>query len=901
MKIINLRVLKGPNYWSIHHKVIVAQLDIGEFEDIPSNQMDGFHHRIQQVLPGLHEHYCSEGRPGGFLDRVMAGTWIGHIVEHIALELQSLAEMPCNFGKTRNTGQKGIYNVVFSFEEERAGLFALDSAVRIAEALAQGIHYDVFDDVEALKKIAVEDKLGPSTTAIINAALSKGIPYLRLDTGSLVQLGYGNRQKRIEATITEGTSNIAVDLASDKHRTKQFLKESSIPVPAGSIIADISELGNVVNEFGFPLVTKPYNRNQGKGVTINIKNYDEAQSGFEAAKAFSDRVIVEEFIPGDDYRLLVVNTRLVAAARRVPAMVTGNDHSTIRELVDMANQHPSRGYDHENILTIIRLDESTEDMLRKQHITLDAVPPLGKKVFLKQTANLSQGGTAEDVTDLVHPEIAALAERAARIIGLDICGIDLIAEDISQPVAKGKAVIVEVNAAPGFRMHTNPAIGHPRPVGEAVVDMLFHGKYDGRIPIVAITGTNGKTTTARLLAHLARKAGYVVGLTTTEGIYINGTRIEEGDCTGATSSQKILRDKSVNFAVLECARGGILRSGLGFDKCDTGIVTNVAEDHIGLNGIWTIQEMAEVKAVVPESVKPDGLAILNENNEFAYRIKDRLKCAVALFSINSRSHRIVEHCKKGGIAAFYEEGKVILMNSHKVILSEYVEDIPIAFGGRAPFMIENILAAILAAYFNRIDIKYISEGLHSFVPSYENTPGRLNHIKFRNFNFILDYAHNMHGLEALSIYLRQIHATQKVGIISAPGDRRESDIIGIGKAAAEIFDIIIIRIDEDPRDKKPAEIADLLRTGIKLSRKKRAVEIIEKETDAITHAFSNAIWGSLIVLFSENVRKSFELITELKNKDERMTLENVVSSQNPYVLRVGKNNLYEYTKRKAIR
>lgn len=901
MKILNIRTLSGPNYWTINHRVIEARLDIEEFEDIPSDKIDGFFFRMQSLLPGLEDHHCSEGKPGGFLSRVKSGTWIGHIVEHIALELQSLANMPCYFGKTRSTEKRGIYNVVISYDEERSGIYALNAAVAISESLARGVNYDVSLDIENLKKIAAEDKPGPSTMAIINAAKKRGIPQIRL-AGSLIQLGYGCKQRRIDATITDNTSCIAVDLASDKQKTRELLSKASIPVPEGRIIYDLSQLQDAINEIGYPLVMKPYNGNQGKGIHVDIRDYKEAEAGFESAREYSNGVIVEEFIPGKDYRLLVINFKLVAAACRFPAFVTGNSISTVKELVDLTNKSPERGIDHENILTRIKLDESTLNLLSKQNISLDSVPEAGRKVMLKQTANLSQGGIAEDVSQIVHPEIAEIAERAARIIGLDVCGIDLMAQDISSPLSISKATIIEVNAAPGFRMHTNPTIGLSRPVGEAVVNMLFGAKNDGRIPITAITGTNGKTTTARLLAHIARHAGYSVGLTTTEGIYINNTLIEEGDCTGLGSTRKILHDRIVNFAVLECARGGILRNGLGFDFCNTAIVTNVAEDHLGLNGIETVEDMAHVKAIVPETVLPDGLAILNENNEYTFRMKNRLKCSVAFFSINGKSSRLLEHCRKGGIVAFYQNGFITLMNGRKVILTMNVADIPLTFNGRAPFMIENTMAAVIAAYFNRIDTGYITEALRSFTPSFENAPGRLNKINFRDFDFILDYAHNMHGIEALGQYIRQVPATQKTGIITAPGDRRESDIIGIGKASAEIFNRIIIRIDDDPRGRKPAEIADLLRTGIRLSAKNPVIEVIEKEYEAILHACSTAVKNSLIVLLSDKIKKSFEFLIDLKNKEEQARAEDVFKTPNPYVLRLGKNNVYMYTKtRETVR
>jgi cyanophycin synthetase len=707
--------------------------------------------------------------------------------------------------------------------------------------------------------------------------VKRHIPYIRLDKGSLVQLGYGSLQRRVFATVTDGTSNIAVDIATDKHKTKELLQAANVPVPHGHIVSGIEELAEVIARTGFPLVIKPNDGSQGRGVTLNINNAEEAIAAYERARRHSEEIVIERYYSGADYRLLVINYRLVAAAKRTPAMVTGDGISSVRELIRKTNLDPLRGEDHEKILTRIRIDQHTEDFLRCQEMTLDSIPAKGKKVYLKQTANLSTGGTSEDVTDLIHAEIRSMAERVARVIGLDICGIDFISGDISVPLKQGKGVVLEVNAAPGFRMHTHPYSGKPRQAGEAVAEMLFPGTNNGRIPIIAITGTNGKTTTTRLIAHIASTAGYKVGYTTTEGIYINGEMVEEGDCTGPVSAERVLRDTTVDFAVLECARGGMLRSGLAFDECDVGIVTNVAEDHLGLKGINTLEEMASVKSIIPESVSRNGVVVLNENNEFTYNMKNRVNCRVALFSANPVSSRIAEHCKNGGLAATYQHGRITVCQGSRVILRENVENIPSAFGGRAIFMIENILAAILAACAKNIRIHHILKALHSFMPSFENNPGRMNLIRFRNFDFMLDYAHNFHGITALGSFIRQFDSDNKVGIISAAGDRRDVDIFNIGKASAEVFDKIIIRIDEDTRGRKESEIIDLLYAGITHSDRNFPVEVIMNEQDAIYQSVTHAVPGSLIVLFSDNVKKSFDLIRELKKKEEEPVYEETLS------------------------
>lgn len=882
MKILDIHTLKGPNYWSLNHKLVNLRLDIGKYEEIPTNEIEGFYNRMTQLLPGLHEHHCSEGQPGGFYERVKRGTWLGHVLEHIALEIQTMAGMTVGYGKTRSTHEKGVYSIVFAYEEERAGIYAAHAALRITVALATGREYDLQADIDHLKLIASEDRLGPSTSAIVKAAVERGIPILRLDKGCLVQLGYGNAQRRIEATITDQTSSIAVDIASDKERTKSLLRSASIPVPEGDIISEKEELTEIIEEIGFPLAIKPHNGNQGKGVSLNLRTAEEAMDAYLKAKTYSNEVIVEKFFQGSDFRLLVINYRFVAAAKRTPAMVIGNGINTIRELIDQANLDPSRGHHHECILTKIKIDKHTEEFLRFQEITLEDVPPQGQEVYLKRTANLSTGGTSEDVTEHVHPEIISMAERVARTVGLDICGIDFISEDISKNLKEGKGIVIEVNAAPGFRMHTNPSKGMPRPVGENVIDMMFHRNNNGRIPIVAITGTNGKTTTARLIAHIAETAGFTVGTTSTTGVYINHEVIEEGDCTGPVSSGKVLRDPTVNFAVLECARGGILRSGLAFDQCDVGIVTNVAEDHLDLKDIHTVADMAEVKSVIPELVKKDGMAILNENNEYTYQMKQKLKCTVGLFSINSYSPRIKEHCNNGGIAAVYRDGEIILLKGNTVVLSEQVDNIPASFGGKALFMIENIMAAMLASYARFINIKFIVEALRSFAPTFENIPGRMNYMEFENFRFLLDYAHNFHGISALGSFIKEVDAVQKVGIISAVGDRREVDIINMGKASAEIFDKIIIRVDEDTRGRSESEIIDLINSGIQASQKELSVEVIKNEQEAIRYAIESAVPDSLIVLLSENIKKSYELLKSFTPQEKELMVDNISTEDIPY-------------------
>ena len=607
MKIVKVQALRGPNIWSIQRKKLIQmRLDLEEMEQFPTNKIDGFRERIEAMFPTMIEHRCSEGCRGGFFSRVERGTWMGHVIEHIALEIQSLAGMETGFGRTRETKTPGTYNVVFSYTEENVGLFAAESSVAIVEALIAGTEYDVEADLQKMREIRERVRLGPSTGSIVEEAVSRNIPWIRLGTNSLVQLGYGINQMRFQATITCKTSSIAVDIACNKEQTKKMLDMASIPVASGSICTDEEGLSDTIKKIGYPIVLKPLDGNHGKGASINVTNWEDAVAGLAFAQVYGKRVIVEKFITGFDFRILVIDNKLVAAAKRVPAHIIGNGTNNIQELIDITNLDPRRGYGHENVLTQIDVDRDTEDLLEKLGYTLETIPRIGEIVFLKSTANLSTGGTSVDVTDMMHPENIFLAERISRVIGLDICGVDIMAENLTQPLKENGGVILEVNAAPGFRMHLAPSEGLPRNVAAPVIDMLYPPGKSCRIPIIAVTGTNGKTTTTRLLAHIVKNNGFKVGFTTSDGIYIQNHMMEKGDTTGPLSAEYILRDPTVEFAVLETARGGILRSGLGFSLCDIGIITNIQEDHLGLSDIHTLDDLARVKATVVKNIKKSG-------------------------------------------------------------------------------------------------------------------------------------------------------------------------------------------------------------------------------------------------------------------------------------------------------
>jgi len=878
MKILNLRTTDGPNYWSIRrHQLVIMTLDLEEMEDRPTHLIPGFYDRMTTLLPTLYQHRCSAGEEGGFLGRVQKGTWMGHVIEHIALEIQTLAGMNTGFGRTRGAGRKGVYHVVFSYMDAEAGRHAAYAAVRIAGALIAGNDYNLRPDIAALAAIYTKNKLGPTTEALVHEARKKNIPVLRLNDASLIQLGYGASQRRIEAALASTTSHIAVEIAADKDATRRLLAANGIPVAKGNKCNNETTLLQVIAGIGYPVVIKPLDGNHGKGVTINISDEGMALQALLAAKNHSEEVICEQFIKGHDFRALVIDGRFIAAALRKPASVTGDGLHSIQELIDIINRHPDRADGHDNILTRITIDSSTLQCLRDQGYTLHTVPPDGKEVHVKGTANLSTGGTAMDVTDDVHPSNRTLFERIARLIGLDICGIDIMAPSLSQPLKENGGVILEVNAGPGLRMHLQPSHGQPRNVAAPIIDMLFPPGQTGRIPIISITGTNGKTTTTRLIAHIGRAAGYKVGCTTTDGIYIGDQLIETGDCTGPHSARTVLRDPWVDLAVLECARGGLLREGLGFDRCNIAVITNVAEDHLGMDGIDTLEKLARVKGVLAESVAPDGYAVLNADDDYVYQMKDGLSCKVALFSLHAQNPRIREHVRQGGLAAINYNGYVCLVQKGIMNRLKKVKDIPLTFGGDATFNTANILAATLAAHVQGISAERITAALTSFIPSPLTLPGRMNIFNFGAYKVIADYAHNAHGLQTIAGFLKKIPASLRLGVIAGVGDRRDQDIISLGAEAARIFDEIIIRLDKDLRGRTADELISLLTQGIRHVHSQKKITVIPDEKESILTVLRQARRDMVATIFVDDVTGCLQLLQHALDSGAYTLREKIVA------------------------
>ena len=872
MQILEIRTLRGPNYWSGYwKKVIVMRLDIGDYEDKPTDAIEGFYDRMVELMPTLRTHGCSYQEEGGFLRRVEEGTWAGHVIEHFALELQTLAGMDTGFGRTRETSERGIYNVVFSYMEEEVGRYAARAAVQVFLDIAEQKPVDeirarIARDVQRMREIREDVRFGPSTGSLVEEAESRGIPYIRLNDQSLVQLGYGVYQKRIQATTTANTNMIAVDIAGNKHATKKLLGDMGVPVPRGYRIRDIDELEKTLELVGYPAVIKPLDGNHGRGATVGIKTTEAGRIAFEKAKEYSRWVIVEQQLQGSDFRALVVNNRLIAVAERIPAHVVGDGKKTIQQLIDETNADPRRGYGHEKVLTLIEIDGQTMRCIASAGYTLESVLPKGEQLFLKTTANISTGGTAIDRTDEVHPHNAFLFERIARIIGLDVAGIDIIAPNVSEKLADNSGGIIEVNAAPGFRMHLAPSEGIGRNVAEHVIDMLYPPGSPSRIPIISITGTNGKTTVTRLIAHLLRGSGLTVGYTTTDGTYIQNQQIVQGDNTGPVSAQLVLKDPTVQVAVLETARGGIIRAGLGFDHCDIGIVTNIAADHLGLKDVNTLEDLARVKSVVPRAVSRRGYAVLNAEDPLVYKMRELVEGKCVYFSMDENHPNIKRQAEKGRTSCILENGYVTILKGKWKVRIEKVVNIPLTYGGRAEFMIQNVLAATLACFVHGVSLEDLRVGLTTFNAGTAQTPGRLNFVEIGDTTVLMDYAHNPAGMRGLTNFTRKLPNKYRTVVLNGTGDRRDDDIREFAKIAAENFDRIVIRAGHYLRGRSEEEMFGLLQEGIAQSEHKPQVRIISDSRTAIHHAIKHARKGELVVTLADLVPMDIGYVQEYRDE-----------------------------------
>ena len=882
MQLTERRVYRGPSLYA-HFPVMRLTIDLGELEAWPSARIPGFVDRLLAAMPSLREHTCSFDSPGGFVRRLTedGGTWLGHVLEHVAIELQVLTGANVSFGKTRGAGQPGVYHVVFEFEEDRVGEAASNLAMALLHdilppelrpAKAPGEESAPFDfqaELVELIDFAQRRQLGPSTGSLVRAAEARDIPWMRLNDYSLVQFGQGKYQKRIQATVTSETRHIAVEIASDKEETNRILGELGLPVPRQRLVRSPEGATSAAARLGYPVVVKPLDANHGRGVSLDLKTEAEVHVAFEKAREHSRSVVVENFLAGFDHRMLVVNGELIAVAKRVPGHVVGDGEHTIAELVDLVNRDPRRGIGHEKVLTRIELDSQAERLMAAKNVTKDTVLPAGETFFLRGTGNLSTGGTAIDLTDVVHPDNRDMAVRAAKAIGLDVCGVDFITPDITQSYRDIGGGICEVNAAPGFRMHVAPTEGKPRDVAGPVMDMLFPKGAPSRIPIAALTGTNGKTTTARMLAHIQKMNGHTVGLTTTDGVYIDGERTVAGDMTGPKSAQMVLGDPSVDLAVLETARGGLLRAGMGYRSCNVGAVLNIAADHLGLNGVDTLEQLAEVKRIVVEVAR--DCAVLNADDLHCLRMADHTKAArIAYVTMNHRHELVKKHLRAGGLAAVLEEG----INGHMITLYDkgmhmpllWTHLIPATLEGKAMHNVQNAMFASVMAYAMGVKVENIRQGLRTFDTSYFQVPGRTNVFDGLPFKIILDYGHNPAAVQAMTDLATRLECTgRRVCVLSAPGDRRDEDIRAIARIAGKAFDRIILRRDDDLRGRGADEIprmmeAELLASGFPAAN----LSVIPDEQAAIQAALESGRRGDLFLIFADKVSRSWKQVIYFK-------------------------------------
>jgi cyanophycin synthetase len=867
-------VFRGPNYYS-YEPAIKLLVDLGSLEFWPSNTIEGFTDTLLTIIPGVGEHSCSRGHAGGFRERLLEGTWAGHVAEHIAIELQRESGAQVYRGKTRGAGAPGRYNVIFGYWEEQVGLEAGRIAVRLVNHLvAADAAFNLPAELDALIRLAERRAFGPSTQAILDEAASRDIPFIRLNEQSLVQLGQGRYQQRIRATMTSMTSALAVDIAQDKKLTNQLLASAGLPVPRSEVVGSADDAVAAAKRIGYPVVTKPLDGNHGRGVGMGIRSDRAVRTGFNRAlkQSRGGEVIVEKMVEGCDYRILVIGGQMVAVAERVPAQVVGDGTHTVRELVDITNADPRRGIGHEKVLTRIRLGEESDRLLREHKRSLDDVPGQGEVVQLAATGNMSTGGSAIDRTWEAHEDNVDIAEEAARVVGLDIAGIDFLAPDITKPVRETGGAIIEVNASPGFRMHTDPTQGDPQFAARPVIDLLFPAGRPSRIPIIAVTGSNGKTTTVRMISHIMKGKGHKVGLTSTDGIYIDGRLTQKVDASGPRSALKVLQNPRVDLAVFEVARGGILREGLGYGRNDVAVVLNVTGDHLGLGEIETMEQLAAVKRVIVEAVPRDGFAVLNADDPLVAAMRGHCSGRVILFSALPKSELVERWVRKGGKAVVLEQepqGEIMVIRdgSRRTMPIGHIHLFPATFDGQARMNVQNALAAAAAAHAAGAHLHDIRHGLRTFAPSFFQAPGRLNLVELSGVKVVIDYAHNAAGLQAVGDFVEQMTsqvrdhappgfapwtANLRVAVVATAGDRRDDDMRELGRVAARYFDDVIIREDVNTRGRERGEAAAIVLEGVRAAQaeggRAGSAEIVTDEITAVRRALDRSRPGDLVLL-----------------------------------------------------
>lgn len=868
MDILSVRSYKGRNIYS-HRPVIKAVIDVGSMYDTPTKAIRSFNESLISILPGLKKHYCSLGYEGGFAQRLIEGTYIPHVLEHIVLELQCIAGYEVYYGKSREYSNNSVYYIIFEYKNEKLALECLLVAVDIIKSLIVGMKPKMEGIFQHLKNIAAQTDMGPSTRALFEEAKRREIPVTCIDNSSLLKLGNGKYTRYLEASLTDRPSCINVDLAGNKQLTKEILAREGMPVPIGEIAYTQRAAIAAAKMIGYPVVIKPFDSNQGKGVFTNISNEQELLKAFNTASVFSRALIVEKHISGADYRLLIVGGRMVAASERMPPDIVGDGIHTIRQLVDIENENPLRGFDHERPLTKIKLDSMSLQVLKKEGYDESTVLSKGMRVLLRYNGNISTGGTARDCTEEVHEENAQLAIRAAEALGLDVAGIDITCDDISVPLTDDNGAIIEVNAAPGLRMHLHPTQGKPRNVAGDILEYMFPDSALSNIPIVSITGTNGKTTVSRMIAHVLKLAGKAVGMASSSGIYIDGECIYEGDNTGALSAETLLGDKRVEACVLETARGGIIKRGLGYDLADVGVVVNVSDDHIGCDGTDTLEELVNVKSLVVEAVKKEGVAVLNADDAMTPFFLEKISCKPLLFSANSTNQLILRHIDAGFDCLYLKEESIVKAGEGGEAIIASIDEIPITFGGRSRCNIENSLAAAAALIGLGVNIETIREGMASFMADTSTNPGRFNTFSIGEVTVMIDYGHNPAGYKAVIDTIKSFNASSFTGVIGVPGDRRDQTIHEVGSICGRFFSKLYIKEDNDLRGRNAGEVADILyNAAIGEGADKDSVTVIYSETKAFETAITEAKPGELVVLFYEELEPALEVVEKFMNIKE---------------------------------
>lgn len=878
MKVHGVRAMAGANFYS-YRPVVRGVIDISDWNGKTTRELENFNEKLIACLPTLNTHTCSRGKPGGFIERLNEGTFPGHVMEHVAIELLALAGEPTKYGKTRLLDEaKHLYEVIYQYQCEEAAIEAFYMAVDLINSLRTKQTVDRVDAfVSELKQLRTKYLPGPSTKTILDACYNRGIPVQRLHNGSLYQLGYGRYQKKIQAAMTCQTPCIGVDIAGDKQLTRRILNDSAIPVPKGRVVHSEEELIACFEKFEQSVVIKPCQGNQGRGVSLNLQSENEVLAAFRLAEVYDSKVIIEEHIKGNNYRLLVINGKLAAAAQRIPPYVVGNGSLTIKELVEFENQNPLRGDGHENYLTKIALDSVVVMDLTRQGLGLTSVPSSGEKIMLRQSANLSTGSTAIDMTDRVHPDNAELAVYAAKILGMDVAGVDMIMDDISKPYTEQDGRIIEVNAAPGLRMHLKPSIGKGRDVGAEIIKMLFpHG--NGRIPIVSVTGTNGKTTVVRLISKILHEQNVKVGMTCTEGIWINGKNIKKGDLSGPQSAKTVLRHPDVQAAVLETARGGILRSGLGYDYADIAVITNITEDHIGQDGIETVEELVKLKSLVAEMVPRHGYVVLNADDPMVMGMSRRVKGKVILFSTHIENRKICKHLAIGGSAVVVSKGKIMICDGQMSYTICHLAKIPLTWGGKAQHNVQNVLAAVAAGWALGYNAIQIRKALRGFGQQTADNGGRLEHYDLAGIKVILDYGHNPAGIREIIQTVRSVKPRRLIGCIGLPGDRSNHAVRQLAQEAAKGFDILYLKEDADLRGRNPGEIAGILfEEALAAGKKPNQLRVIPNEIEAFQQALEEAKDGDIVVVFYEKAEPLRKIVLDLQ---ERVADNKILSGYN---------------------